>query len=244
MKQKRFSIIMVVCVLCLLTACGNGGRGENITKKAGKDETTAVAESTESEEATETAKKSKKKKESETKKAKEKTTKAAQEEEDDNPYHKITDLEAVYQREFGHAFDDSVYLGTEERMTLTVKATGKKLEEDDLLVADSERILDIELTDKDVSDKSASFTYTIKGKKSGSTSLLVASKYDIYNEDQEKYLGVEMRILDKTEGRTVYYTIEGERYHYKESCAGENARPTTLYDAESVGRTPCGTCAK
>lgn len=42
---------------------------------------------------------------------------------------------------------------------------------------------------------------------------------------------------------TVYITPTGKRYHYSSSCAGKNATPTTLSDAESRGLTPCQKCA-
>lgn len=42
---------------------------------------------------------------------------------------------------------------------------------------------------------------------------------------------------------TVYITPTGKRYHLLSSCAGKNARSTTLSDALSRGLTPCQKCA-
>ena len=42
---------------------------------------------------------------------------------------------------------------------------------------------------------------------------------------------------------TVYITPTGKRYHLLSSCAGKNARSTTLSDALSRGLTPCKKCA-
>lgn len=42
---------------------------------------------------------------------------------------------------------------------------------------------------------------------------------------------------------TVYITPTGKRYHYEASCAGKNATPTTLSNAQSRGLTPCQKCA-
>lgn len=42
---------------------------------------------------------------------------------------------------------------------------------------------------------------------------------------------------------TVYITPTGKRYHYKASCAGKNATPTSLSNAKSRGLTPCQKCA-
>lgn len=41
---------------------------------------------------------------------------------------------------------------------------------------------------------------------------------------------------------TVYTTPTGKRYHYEASCAGKNATPATLAQAQSRGLTPCQKC--
>ena len=43
---------------------------------------------------------------------------------------------------------------------------------------------------------------------------------------------------------TVYITPSGTRYHYSASCAGKNARPTSLSSAKASGYTPCKKCAR
>ncbi|MCH5209529.1 MAG: hypothetical protein J1F01_01060 [Oscillospiraceae bacterium] len=45
-------------------------------------------------------------------------------------------------------------------------------------------------------------------------------------------------------GSTVYITPTGVRYHYSASCAGKNARATTLSSAQASGYTPCKKCAR
>ena len=42
---------------------------------------------------------------------------------------------------------------------------------------------------------------------------------------------------------TVYVTPTGKRYHYDPDCAGKNATPATLHEAQSRGLTPCQKCA-
>lgn len=44
--------------------------------------------------------------------------------------------------------------------------------------------------------------------------------------------------------KEVYITPTGSKYHLSASCAGENAIPTTLEDAENTGYTPCAKCAQ
>lgn len=46
-----------------------------------------------------------------------------------------------------------------------------------------------------------------------------------------------------SQSRTVYVTPTGKRYHYRSSCAGKNARATTLSSAKSSGYTACKKCA-
>lgn len=47
---------------------------------------------------------------------------------------------------------------------------------------------------------------------------------------------------DISEDEIVYITPKGIRYHLSESCAGPTATPTTLKEAENLGRTPCKIC--
>ena len=45
-------------------------------------------------------------------------------------------------------------------------------------------------------------------------------------------------------GSTVYVTPSGKKYHYSASCAGKNARATTLSAAQASGKGPCAKCAR
>ena len=45
-------------------------------------------------------------------------------------------------------------------------------------------------------------------------------------------------------GSTVYVTPSGKKYHYSTSCAGKNARATTLSAAQASGKDPCAKCAR
>lgn len=46
------------------------------------------------------------------------------------------------------------------------------------------------------------------------------------------------------DSQTAYITPTGKRYHFQQSCAGENAIQTTVYDASRKGYTPCAKCAQ
>lgn len=45
-------------------------------------------------------------------------------------------------------------------------------------------------------------------------------------------------------GSTVYVTPSGKKYHYSASCAGKNARATTLSAAQASSKCPCSKCAR
>ncbi len=46
-----------------------------------------------------------------------------------------------------------------------------------------------------------------------------------------------------TQGKTVYITPTGKRYHYSSSCGGKNSKKSDLDTAKSLGLTPCKKCA-
>ena len=45
------------------------------------------------------------------------------------------------------------------------------------------------------------------------------------------------------QGTTVYITPTGKKYHLRSTCAGKNAKATTLEAAIAAGLGPCGSCA-
>lgn len=49
---------------------------------------------------------------------------------------------------------------------------------------------------------------------------------------------------NNTNGRTVYRTPSGKRYHFDPDCGGKNSYKTTLKAATSAGLTPCKKCAQ
>lgn len=46
-----------------------------------------------------------------------------------------------------------------------------------------------------------------------------------------------------SQGKTVYITPTGKRYHYSSSCGGKNSSQSDLNTAKSLGLTPCKKCA-
>ncbi len=57
---------------------------------------------------------------------------------------------------------------------------------------------------------------------------------------QSKVSGVENT---PTQGKIVYITPTGKRYHYSSTCGGKNSTKSNLDTAKSLGLTPCKKCA-
>ena len=60
---------------------------------------------------------------------------------------------------------------------------------------------------------------------------------DTYSYTDQQIVG-----MSASDGRVVYVTPTGERYHLSSECAGENYIATTLYDAQCYEYTPCQKC--
>ena len=86
-------------------------------------------------------------------------------------------------------------------------------------------------------------TILVSPKTSGLSDISIYSYYDIEKEGENAtgYV-IPINALDSSEGRIVYYTRNGEKYHFSADCAGPNAEATTLHEAESYDLGPCGNC--
>ena len=84
----------------------------------------------------------------------------------------------------------------------------------------------------------------VTGKKPGDSEFFICTEYDLATkgENVEGYY-LNIRKLDSSEGRIVYVTPSGEKYHFSESCAGDGATKTTYRDATVYEYEPCGKCA-
>lgn len=105
----------------------------------------------------------------------------------------------------------------------------------------------VNLSEKDSTDYKGTpcVKLYITGLAEGNIDILILVK-DEYNKlgDNASCFPFPVKKLNSTEGRVVYYTPTGEKYHFSADCAGENARSTTLYDATSLEMDPCGRCAQ
>ena len=62
--------------------------------------------------------------------------------------------------------------------------------------------------------------------------------------DEDEVMGYPISInkLDASEGRVVFITPTGTKYHYDPDCAGENAMKTTYHDVAMLEYDSCGNC--
>ena len=154
------------------------------------------------------------------------------------------DLDIRYQTDYGHV-SDTICLGNDEGVTITVKVTDKSLSEDNLFLVYDESVIAVDQSKKAGTNGYDYMEYYVTGKTAGSVEI-----YFVVTEEYEK-LGdnasvrvIPVRILDSSDGRVVYYTPTGEKYHLSAECAGPNASKTTLHDVAALEMEPCGKCAQ
>lgn len=155
------------------------------------------------------------------------------------------DLSIVPTRSITHASYDSLILGNDETVTLEVSCSNKGVSLEDIYYSYDKEV--IEVTGKESTDANG-FAYVnlyISGIAEGSTELniYVKEELDQLKDDAPKQSRT-VKKLNSVEGRIVYKTPTGKRYHFSEACAGDNSIATTVYDATVLGLGPCGTCAQ
>lgn len=156
-----------------------------------------------------------------------------------------SDLKVSSQNDYAHIDTESITLGNGEGVTITVKAPAMGLIPDDIIVLYDDELITVDAKIPLDSDGYTYFKYYITGNETCTTQFVIFTYYD-YLAEGENAPGFFFDIskLDSQNGRVVYVTATGERYHYSEKCAGENAIKTTFYDATAGGYTACRKCAK
>ena len=83
-----------------------------------------------------------------------------------------------------------------------------------------------------------------EGLEEGRSEIAIVTVYDVMTcgDDVEGYV-FEVMKLDSYQGRVVYVTRYGEKYHYSSGCAGDSCYTTTYYDAVGLAYEPCHKCA-
>ena len=134
-------------------------------------------------------------------------------------------------------------MGNDEGITLTIRAGIEVNDIDELIFDYDTSLLDLTIRDFDTEGGNTTIIVYVTGLKEGDAELEITTEYELEErgEEAECFL-LNIHKLDSSEGKVVYITDYGEKYHYSAACAGENAIKTTRYDAEMLERGPCGTC--
>ena len=145
--------------------------------------------------------------------------------------------------DYAHTKSDIVYLGNNEGVTITIAVSKENLSPDDFAIIYDETALSAD-TNLETMDGKTIYTLYATGRTEGRTSLVICTAYDLYlqGEDANGYM-IEIVKLNSSDGRVVYVTPTGDRYHFSKDCAGESAIETTYWDAVANDYSPCGKCA-
>ena len=165
----------------------------------------------------------------------------------ENTYIRIEKCSARADQDYLHVSYDPITLGNGEKLTLTITATPADLRAEDFYISYDSALLSSEITDVS-SNESGNETIVkavVTAISPGTSDLYILSSYDLANlpEDEWRGIGCSIKGLDSTDGKIVFVTPTGEKYHFSADCAGENAIGTTLYDAVADEYEPCGRCA-
>lgn len=171
----------------------------------------------------------------------------------ENPFNKVDSiLNYSSETDYFHAIgSDYIFLGTGENAKIAVTAKPAGLEVGDILFFDSnETLLNIEYGEavSDYDKNTTKFTVYItgnQGPETQTTGLIYASGYDIYeNENETIFYAINVTIYNETDGKIVYVTEEGEKYHYSKECINGADKATTLKEALAYEYEPCKKCVK
>ena len=172
------------------------------------------------------------------------TTAATTETIPENSYPEIKSYTVTATREWGHD-SEANYLGYGEGLIISILAKEAGSHKDDFLVYYPDEDASCEELDSFTTAAGDWFRYRITGKQPGTFEVYVASYYDFHEEaffenEAANSASYSIQQLDSNNGRMVYVTPTGEKYHYSESCAGENAIAIPFYEVQYLD--PCGTC--
>lgn len=170
-------------------------------------------------------------------------------ENDDGPSYEIkslytSELNLSATTDYYHIDNTTIYLGNKEGVTIDISCKGIDITQEDIVVEYDKKRLSVEIREV-MGYESKHVQLYIEAKKEGKSEIYIATKYDIVNESADNtIILVPIEKLNSRDGKVVYITPTGEKYHKSEKCAGENAMITTLFDAEGWEYDPCGKCAR
>ena len=157
---------------------------------------------------------------------------------------KISDLRIDEMTDYVH-YGDSIYLGNDEGLILTITINKSDALPDDLFFYYDESLLNVDISEPIYTDNKTRIKAYVTAYKKCEANLEIFTIYDLETlREKAEGIGYNIRKLDSEEGRVVYVAPTGSKYHFDPDCAGENAIATTYYDVEMMEIDPCGKCAK
>lgn len=165
---------------------------------------------------------------------------------DDEPIEQgllVSNMSVDYETDYIHETYDPIYIGNEEGVTFTIFTGNEVNDIDELVFYYNSSLLNHTVREFDNEGGNAKIIVYVTGLKECNTDFIITTEYELENrgEEAEGYI-YNIHRVDYLEGKTVYVTETGEKYHYSAACAGENAIKTIRFDAEMWGFGPCGKC--
>ena len=156
----------------------------------------------------------------------------------------VSDLSLKWELDYAHANRDAIILGNNEGITITIKADFAELEIEDLVFDYDTSLLNVEIEEPYHQDGKTIISTYVTANEECNEELLITTVNDLKASDGDMVNGFWLNItkLDSSEGKEVFVTPTGTKYHYDADCAGENAVKTTYYDVSMLEYEPCGTC--
>lgn len=149
------------------------------------------------------------------------------------------------ERDYAHYFNDSIYLGNDEGVTISIIIGKSDVTAEDLTFYYDDSLLNLDISEPIHETGKTIIKVYVTANEECNTELLIGTVYDEMTKGENAMgLVFPIRKLDTEEGRIVYVTPSGEKYHYSSNCAGENAVATTYYDVTMMEMKPCGNCAE
>ena len=159
------------------------------------------------------------------------------------------DISVYFYTDYAH-FDHGTYtyLGNGEGVTITISTSTKGVTGEEIIMDYDESLLKVEYKGAEDSEYGSRLSYYVTARKTCSTELDIYTRYEVYRlvddgkEDEIECYACPIVKLDSNDGKVVYITDNGEKYHYRERCAGDGAYPTTIWDVLQYEYEPCSKC--
>ena len=155
------------------------------------------------------------------------------------------DITADILSDWYHFKSEIFRLGSGESFTLSISIQDGdySITPDDIILLDLDNCFNIAYSDTNNHGGKTTLKYRISCFTPGTHELAFCTVYDyITMLDNCTFGSFEICQLDDYDGQLVYTTPTGQRRHLSMECAGNNAEPTTRFDAEIWGYDPCGKC--